>query len=90
MALKVLGENPRLSPDQRDLVELQISQNEASIALWQGNQSLRKHDFPGAIKSLREANRYYKDFRITLSLAGLRVAPGLAARLLNWREGNRP
>jgi glycosyltransferase involved in cell wall biosynthesis len=86
MALERLGQNLELSPSQHALVQRQIADNEAAIALRQGKQRLGEDDFPGAIKSLREANQFFRDPRITATLIGLRVAPRLTAWIIGRRE----
>src|ERR1700686_1685350 len=60
-----------------------------AAALRQGKRRLREHDFPGAIKYLREANRFFSDPRITVALIGLRAAPRLTAWGIGRREIQR-
>jgi glycosyltransferase involved in cell wall biosynthesis len=63
-----------------------LAGTEAAVALSEGKSLLTKHDFSRAAASLHEANQYYKDSRITLALFGLRVAPRLAAWVINRRK----
>lgn len=85
-ALKILGQKLSLTSSQHGLLQRQIAQYQAGLALGRGKQCLANSDAKGATLSLREANRHFKDPRITLVLLGLRLAPGLTTRLVSRRN----
>lgn len=87
--LKLLDKVERgdaLVPAERDAVRAQRARCYAELRLAEGKQALLAGDAGSAIAGLRDANAYARSPKISLALACLRVAPGLAVRAMRWRD----
>jgi glycosyltransferase involved in cell wall biosynthesis len=89
-ALRRLRETLDLSESHRKLLSKEIAAADAAFALGDAYRFISEHESARAAQSLREANTYYRDFRITAALVCLHIFPRLTMRLLGWRLKDRP
>ena len=90
-ALTRLGETLALNAEQRAVLSREIAACQAALALSDARDYLGNKEFQQAARCLRRANAYYRDPRIGLALAGLRLFPRWTARILrrHWAK-NQP
>jgi glycosyltransferase involved in cell wall biosynthesis len=75
-----------LSVQDRDAVEQQLVHNQALIKHYEGKRAFFRGDAEAAIAALREANAYFKSYKISLMLLLLRAAPRLLLRAYDMRD----
>lgn len=88
-ALRRLRESLDLSEGHRKLLAEEIAAADAAFALSDAYRLISEHDSDRAAQCLRQANTYYRDFRITAALVCLHIFPRLTMRVLSWRSKNR-
>jgi glycosyltransferase involved in cell wall biosynthesis len=88
VALRRLGEKLELSAAQRAVLKEEIAACEAALALRDAQDYLAQQKLHEGVRCLRQANRYYRDARIDIALASLRIFPRWTARLLtrHWEK----
>jgi glycosyltransferase involved in cell wall biosynthesis len=80
-------ENDRsLDPELRTLAGRQRSRFQSQFELEEGKRRLCAGDFQGASELLRRVNTDSANWRLRLTLLGLRVAPGLTASAARWLQ----
>jgi hypothetical protein len=80
---------PGVTPRQRVLARRQIADREARIAAIEAKRYIAQGDFVSARTTLARANRHYRQPKIAVALAALRVAPRLVAWIVAWRHPAR-
>jgi glycosyltransferase involved in cell wall biosynthesis len=88
VGLRRLGQKLKLSAAQRAVLCEEIAAGEAALALSDAQNYLASQKVAECVRHLRLANAYYRDPRITMALAGLRIFPRWSARILTrrWRK----
>jgi glycosyltransferase involved in cell wall biosynthesis len=76
----------RVTPRERELIGEMIRKNEAKMSLALSKQLIAARDFAAASEHLRRAAAYYKSWKLRAASSAFRVAPGLLARFLNFRD----
>lgn len=75
--LRKLNEVRDLPASTRALIERSIAQCEAAIEMWNGKQSLKNGEFATARSYFERASAYSRTWKLSLLIAGLRLAPNL-------------
>ncbi len=86
--LKVLAkvsQRTDLTPKERETLSRTVSLRSASVEVDRGKRSLLHGEFDAAAKSFRFANDYYRNWKLTIVLWCLRVAPQLLRRVYQLR-----
>jgi GT2 family glycosyltransferase len=81
-----LGDTLPLDPPRRALVASRLAYFEATLARHRGKQAFFRLDAPAALAHLREANRYFRSWKISLVCALLRIAPQWLLSAYRWRD----
>ncbi len=80
-----------LTSAQRKLVRDRAAEIRAQYSLEEGKNHLSARDFPKARERFSEANRYFRQTKLSLVLFGLKVAPNTTSRLFtfltHWNNG---
>ena len=87
--LRLVGKKLPLSASQRAILNNQVAVYEAELAMMDSFQHLSNHEFDQAAACLRQANAYYQNPKIKLTLAGLKIFPHWTARALIWHRSRR-
>jgi glycosyltransferase involved in cell wall biosynthesis len=86
--LKVLAkvsQRTDLTPEERETLSRTVSLRSASVEVDRGKRSLLHGEFEAAAKSFRFANDYYRNWKLTMVLWCLRIAPQLLRRVYQLR-----
>jgi Glycosyltransferases involved in cell wall biogenesis len=86
--LKVLAkvsQRADLTPGEREALSRTVSLRSASVEVDRGKRSLLHGEFEAAAKSFRFANDYYRNWKLTMVLWCLRIAPQLLRRVYQLR-----
>lgn len=75
-----------LTPSEQATVELQQRRFQALLQLHEGKRAFFSGDTAGAIHGLTEANRFFRNRKIALTLRMLRIAPRLLLRAYDLRD----
>jgi glycosyltransferase involved in cell wall biosynthesis len=93
--LERLARRDGLTPRERAAVVEAIASVRAELSIGRGKISLSRGEIEAARLAIRDANRYRRNWKLYLTLVGLRVAPGvtryayqLRERMLNGRDTN--
>ncbi|MBV9181950.1 MAG: hypothetical protein JO356_11620, partial [Acidobacteria bacterium] len=86
--LQTLANKLPLNGAQRVLLEREIAALEAELAMMGAYSCLRARQFPQALDRLKQANTFYRDFRILAASLALRVFPHWTARFLLSRRNS--
>lgn len=78
-ALGKLNAATDLPPKTRALLERRIAECEAAIQLWKGKQSMKDGEFATARSHFERANSFSHAWKLSLLIAGLRLAPHLTS-----------
>lgn len=73
-----------LTASQRKLVQNRAAEIRARHLLEEGKNHLSARDFPKARERFSEANRYFRQAKLSLVLFGLKVAPNATSRLFTF------
>ncbi len=74
---------PGVTAEQRALIDGQLRDAEAMLNWYRYRQTLQAGDYAQAAQHLALANAHYRKLKLTLVQMGLRVAPGLVAKLVD-------
>jgi glycosyltransferase involved in cell wall biosynthesis len=90
-ALHVLNKverSGRLNEREQQATEATIQNLTAALELERGKHQFLNADFGAAVQAIREANKYYRKWKLRLALLGLKLAPRtmLAIYLLHRRK----
>lgn len=88
-ALRVLEkvkQEPGLSQQGRDAIAAQSVRLTALVRLEQGKAHLSRGDFAGAQEAVKEANSFFKNWKLRLTLFCLRSMPRLLLRVYKFFE----
>ena len=83
--LRKVSQRPDLTPSERETLERTISLRSASVEVDRGKRSLLHGEFDAAAKSFRFANDYYRNWKLTIVLWCLRIAPQFLRRVYQLR-----
>ena len=84
--LEKVKQTMTLTPSERATVELQQRRFQALLQLHEGKRAFFSGDTAGAIHGLTEANRFFRNRKIALTLMMLRIAPRLLLRAYDLRD----
>jgi glycosyltransferase involved in cell wall biosynthesis len=82
--LEKADKNLPLNPAQRKLVRDRAAEIRARYLVEEGKNDLSARDFPKARERFSEANRYFRQAKLSLVLFGLKVAPNATSRLFTF------
>ena len=75
-----------LTPSERASVDLHQQRFNALLSFHEGKRAFFSGDTAGAIHGLTEANRFFRNRKITITLKILRIAPRLLLRAYDLRD----
>ena len=75
-----------LTPAEGKAIEAQQRDYRARFALYEGKRALLEGDSKSAISAFRSANEYLRNWKLTATIAGLRLAPAPIRSLYRWRN----
>ena len=81
-----LGRMPNLTPEQRRVVDDRRAYFRAMLALNRGKRAFFRLDATAALPYLREANHYFRSWKLTIVCALLRLTPRVLLNLYRWRD----
>lgn len=84
--LQKVRDTVTLTPSESATVELQQQRFQALLQLHEGKRAFFSGDTAGAIHGLTEANRFFRNRKIALTLRMLRIAPRLLLRAYDLRD----
>lgn len=87
--LRVIGQGgpaPRLTPGEAEVLRRERVRFRAPLRFSEGMRSFLRGDVPSAIEALREANRFFRSWRLGFMTRFLRFVPGLAVRAYHIRR----
>ena len=84
--LKKVKEMMDLTPSERASVNLHQQRFTALLNFHKGKRAFFSGNTPGAIQGLTEANRFFRNRKIALTLKMLRIAPRLLLRAYDLRD----
>jgi len=87
--LKVLAKvknTMELAPSEQTTVDNQIQHFQALLRFHEGKRSFLSGDTASAIKALTEANSFFRNRKLSMTVMILRVAPRLLLRAYNLRD----
>lgn len=84
--LEKVEQTMELTPAERATVDLHQQRFNAVLNLYQGKHAFFSGDTAGAIHRLTEANRFFRNRKITITLMILRIAPRLLLRAYDLRD----
>jgi glycosyltransferase involved in cell wall biosynthesis len=82
--LEKADKNLPLNPAQRKLVRERATEIRARYLVEEGKNDLSARDFSKARERFSEANRYFRQAKLSLVLFGLKVAPNATSRLFTF------
>jgi hypothetical protein len=83
--LRKVSQRTDLTSSEREALERTISLRSASVEVDRGKRSLLHGEFDAAAKSFRFANDYYRNWKLTIVLWCLRIAPQFLRRVYQLR-----
>jgi len=83
--LAKVSQRTDLTPKERETLSRTVSLRSASVEVDRGKRSLLHGEFEAAAKSFRFANDYYRNWKLTIVLWCLRIAPQLLRRVYQLR-----
>lgn len=84
--LAKMARDPRLTAEQRAVVERQSTVERTSLELHKGKRAFLAGDAEAAVGHLTRANAQYKSVKLAAVLMLLRLAPRCLRALYQWRE----
>jgi len=81
--------NLPLNAADREVVEKRAAQIKARFLLEEAKNKLQAGDFDQGRKLIREANNYWHKPSLSLTLLGLKIAPGATSKLISWWNRTR-
>lgn len=83
--LAKVSQRTDLTPEERETLSRTVSLRSASVEVDRGKKSLLHGEFEAAARSFRFANDYYRNWKLTMVLWCLRIAPQLLRRVYQSR-----
>jgi len=83
--LAKVSQRADLTPEERETLSRTVSLRSASVEVDRGKRSLLHGEFEAAARSFRFANDYYRNWKLTIVLWCLRIAPQLLRRVYQLR-----
>ncbi len=87
--LRLVGKKLPLTALHRAMLNKEVAALDAEGAMIEAHQHLSNQEFRQASACFRQANAYYQNPKIKLTLAALKVFPRLSARALTWHWSRR-
>jgi glycosyltransferase involved in cell wall biosynthesis len=75
-----------LTPEQRHVLDDRRAYFRAMLALNKGKRAFFRLDAADALPHLREANRYFRSWKLSIVCALLRFTPNVLLTLYRWRD----
>jgi hypothetical protein len=81
--LSALDRKLHLSSGQRALIQRRVAFHQAHYDRVMAKEHLARGDYDSAAASLAKANSFFRSFKLSLALLGLRTAPRLVRKFAN-------
>ena len=86
LVLDKVKQTMELTPSERATVDLHHQRFTALLSLHEGKRAFFSGDTAGAIQGLTEANQFFRNRKIAITLRVLRIAPRLLLRAYDLRD----